>query len=111
MKLFTGKISVGALVGSVCFNALAASDADVDRLTTYATLLGRAVGCGLNTSSEAARVGDWMDQRFLPGSDDQQTYLPIFMAGVQENARRQSQGESPDSCASVKEQYSLVKWP
>lgn len=44
MKLLVKRVSVGALLGGACFNALAASDADVDRLTTYASLLGRAVG-------------------------------------------------------------------
>lgn len=92
-------------------SAQAASDADVNKLTTYAVMLGRAAGCGFSVTSEASQVGSWMDRRFKPGSADQKTYLPIFMAGVRENADRQSRGLSPDDCSTVRQQFSLVSWP
>lgn len=92
-------------------SAQAASDADINKLTTYAVMLGRAAGCGLSVTGEASQVGSWMDRRFKPGSADQKTYLPIFMAGVRENADRQSRGLSPDDCSTVREQFSLVSWP
>lgn len=101
-----------ALLTALSLNsAHAASDADVNKLTTYAVMLGRAAGCGLSVDSEASQVGSWMDRRFKPGSADQRTYLPIFMAGVRENADRQSKGLSPDDCGTVREQFSLLDWP
>lgn len=101
-----------ALLTALSINsAHAASDADVNKLTTYAVMLGRAAGCGLSVDSEASQVGSWMDRRFKPGSSDQRTYLPIFMAGVRENADRQAKGLSPDDCGTVREQFSLVDCP
>lgn len=100
-----------AILSFLSQSSLAASDADIDRLTTYAVILGRAVGCGISTSYEASRVGDWMDRKFPPGSADQKIYLPIFMNGVRENAEKQSRGLSPDDCGSVEEQFNMVRWP
>lgn len=31
----------------------AASDTDIDRMTSYAVILGRAAGCGINTDKES----------------------------------------------------------
>lgn len=101
-----------ALITAFSLNsAQAATDTDINKLTTYAVMLGRAAGCGLSVTNEASQVGSWMDRRFKPGSADQQMYLPIFMAGVRENADRQSRGLSPDDCSTVRQQFSLVDWP
>jgi hypothetical protein len=50
--------------------AIAASQADIDKLTTYAVVLGRAVACGANLDDASRRVGRWMDRTFPPGSKD-----------------------------------------
>lgn len=99
------------LLGAASTAAHAASDADINKLTSFAVMLGRAAGCGLSVTDQAGRVGSWMDERFKPGSVDQQMYLPIFMAGVRDNADRQSNGLSPDDCGTVREQFALVDWP
>lgn len=99
------------LMGLASSAAQAASDADINKLTSYAVMLGRAFGCGLSVTDQAGRVGSWMDRRFKPGSGDQQMYLPIFMAGVRDSADRQSRGLSPDNCSTVHEQFALVDWP
>jgi hypothetical protein len=91
--------------------ALAASAADVDRLTTYAVILGRGVACGAPTHDASSRVGRWMDRTFPPGSQDQKTYLPIFMQGVQYHAQQQKDGKSPDSCATVRRNFGTFPWP
>lgn len=89
----------------------AASDADIDKLTSYAVFIGRAIACGANTSYASGRVGAWMDKKFPPGSKDQQIYLPIFIAGVKYHAEQQKSGHSPDSCSTVLHQFNLVSWP
>lgn len=104
-------LTFAVLLGVVSTAAQAASDADINKLTSYAVMLGRAAGCGLSVTDQASRVGSWMDRRFKPGSVDQQTYLPIFMEGVRDNADRQSKGLSPDDCSTVREQFALVEWP
>ena len=90
---------------------LAATKGDIDALTSYAVFLGRGVACGVNIKPEMQRVGVWMDRRFPPGSEDQQTFLPIFIQGVQHHAQLQKDGNSPDTCSKVREQYERVPWP
>lgn len=90
--------------------ALSADPADVDRLTTYATLLGRAIGCGLQTDQASRDIGGWMDKKFAPGSSDQRTYLPIFMAGVQYHAEQQRNGKSSDTCTEVARVFRSTSW-
>ena len=91
--------------------ALAASEADIDKLTTYATILGRAVACGNSIEAPMSRVGRWIDKKFPSGSNDQRIYLPIFMEGVRHHAKMQKDGESPDSCSSVTQTFSTFPWP
>lgn len=88
----------------------AASPKDIDRLTSYAVLFGRGAACGLDTSIAAEEIGLWMDQRFPPGSSDQQTYLPIFASGTEYYARMQAEGKSPDSCAAVRRSFAKMRW-
>lgn len=85
--------------------------AAIDRLTTYAVLLGRGVGCGIDTRSPMAKVGGLLDRVAPPGSTDQQVYLPMFMAGVEQNARAQATGRSPDSCNTVARAIRQHPWP
>ena len=51
-------------------SAIAASPAEIDKLTTYAVILGRATACGINTKEASSRVGTWMDRTFPPASAD-----------------------------------------
>lgn len=90
---------------------MAASEADIDRLTTYAVIIGRAIACGVDTNDAMRRVGAWMDRKFPPGSSDQKTYLPIFMNGVEYHAAQQANGKSPDTCAQVKSTFRKMQWP
>jgi hypothetical protein len=52
-----------------------------------------------------------MDEVFPPGSADQQVYLPIFVQGMAYHAQQQQSGESPDSCASLKQTLDSMPWP
>jgi len=89
----------------------AATDVDIDKLTTYAVVIGRAMACGVDTEPAMKDVGKWMDRRFPPGSSDQQIYLPIFSQGVQYHAQQQADGKSPDSCSSVRRTFTRMVWP
>lgn len=91
--------------------AIAASTTDIEKLTTYSVLLGRAIACGINTKDASSKVGYWIDKRFPPGSEDQITYLPIFMQGMQYHAQQQSLGKSPDDCSAVSRAYNSMPWP
>ena len=91
--------------------ANAASSSDIDKLTTYAVILGRATACGINTKEASSKVGAWMDRTFPPGSSDQMTYLPILMSGMQYNAQQQASGNSPDSCSAVLRAFNAMHLP
>ncbi len=80
-------------------------------MTTYATILGRAIGCRINVDSEMTRVGKWMDLTFPPGTALQRTYLPIFLEGIKHHALEQRQGRSPDSCETIQKEVREFPWP
>ncbi len=90
--------------------AMAASAADLESMSRMALLLGRAVGCGLDTQRAVKAISTWLDQTFPPGSAEQTRYLRTFSADVRRHARQQQSGDSPDSCADVAEALNAVNW-
>ena len=86
-----------------------ASDSDIDKLTTYAVILGRAVACGIDTSNATSRVGAWMDRTFL--KNEKATYLVIMVEGMQYHAEQQRAGKSPDTCDAVRRSFAKIAWP
>jgi len=84
---------------------------NIDTMTSYAVIIGRASGCGVNTSPEMARIGKWFDANFSSDSKEKSTQLLIFMAGVKHHADMQYRGESPDSCEQVRKVYNTISWP
>jgi hypothetical protein len=110
---FIGILFVSIFMSSLfCpVQTLAASEDDIDRLTTYAAIIGRAVACGVNTENALRRVDAWIDKRFPPGSSDQKKYLPIYINAVQYHADQQASGKSPDTCSQVKKNFRKMQWP
>ena len=96
---------------STLSQVFAATEEDVDKLTTYAVIVGRAIACGIDTENEMREIGAWMDKRFPPGSNDQSTYLIVFTHAVKLSAEMQRDGKSPDSCSKVRRLYSQMPWP
>jgi hypothetical protein len=79
----------------------------VDRMTTYAVILGREVACGIpNTQDAFTRVGKWMDAQNLT-----KQYLATFTIGVKHSAEQQRDGNTPDSCSKVKSMSASFPWP
>lgn len=87
------------------------TDADVNRLTSYAVFIGRATACGVDTGAAVEAVGTWIEAKMPPGSADRATLFPIFAQGMQDSARMQSQGRSPDTCDQVLTQFARISWP
>lgn len=82
---------------------------EIDRLTTYATLLGRAAACNVPSAAGAQRVGQWLERR-VPAHQRQQ-WLGVMVGGMHRAAADQQQGRSPDSCAQVRRALAGVAWP
>lgn len=83
----------------------------IDRVSTYAVLIGRGAACGVNTKGYAGRVGSWVDRVAPPGSSAQQTLLSQLMQGSYYHAQQQASGQSPDSCDTVARAISNFGWP
>lgn len=105
-------ITILTIVGflTLALPVYAASEKDIDKMTTFAVILGLAIGCGIDTAQASKAAGSWFDRRFPPGSKDQKTYLPIFTEGIKMHAQNQASGRSPDTCADVSRQFKLMKW-
>jgi hypothetical protein len=83
----------------------------IDRISTYAVLIGRGAACGVDVSEPARRVGVWLDRVAPPGSAAQQTLLPMLTQQGQYHAQQQSSGRSPDDCATVARAIARFQWP
>ena len=83
---------------------------DSDRMTTYATALGRAAGCGIEISPQGAQMGRWIRSITAPGRDEEAMML-AFKVGLVAAEKAQLDGESPDSCSQVRTSYRRFVWP
>jgi hypothetical protein len=92
-------------------SAQATSTADIEKMTTYATLIGRALACGVDVNYAVERVGEWMDKVFPPGSTTQRACLSLFVKTVRYHAKQQARGNSPAFCGWVERKFSETKWP
>jgi hypothetical protein len=105
------KKTVLLLIGilGLATSALADGRDDCWRVTTYATMLGRAQACGQDITDSSSRVGKWMDTTFFGSERDAQGQ--IFTNTIQYSAEKQKMGQSPYSCSSVVKSYMETKWP
>ncbi len=83
----------------------------IDKVSTYAVLIGRGAACGVDVSGPSERVGAWMDRVAPPGSSAQLTLLPMFMQQSRYHAARQASGQSPDACSTVQLAVQTYPWP
>ena len=111
MIRIVGLLAFAATALSFQSPVIASSETDIDKMTTYAVILGRGIACGADSATASSRVGAWMDRVFPPGSQDQKLYLPIFVQGVQYHAQLQRNGKTPDSCATVNRNFNSFPWP
>ena len=111
--MYLGRIVLSsALALCVAATSLAqgVSNAQADQAAKLAMLLGRGVGCDLDTGRANRMIGAWLDHTFPPGSARQDIYLDMFADTVRFHAARQRAGNSPDSCADVAEAFETLDW-
>jgi hypothetical protein len=88
-------------------NSTLSKSSAIDRMTTYTTVLGRGIGCGVSgTETASSRFGAWMDSQGLT-----KNYLLVAAAGIKMAAEQQRAGNSPDSCSTVRVQFASFPWP
>ncbi len=110
---------IAFLILQISTPAFSAREKDIDKLTTYSVVLGRAVACGPNADQSfrtrymdaMRKVGGWMDRAFPPGSPERVTAWRLFTEGMEYHAEQQKSGRSPDSCSAVLRSFSTFPWP
>jgi hypothetical protein len=95
---------------SVAGNAAAASDSNVQTLERFALLLGRGIGCKLNTDEAVAYIHNWFEQTFPAVSAERQRNLSHFKEVVLYNAQQQRSGKSPDDCGNIRNAFKSLGW-
>jgi hypothetical protein len=85
------------------------TDRDLEVMALYATMIGRGVACGENITPPMLSVGRWMRRIFT--ASEQSRYLAVFVFGIENAARDQKSGASPDTCRSVSREFVRMKWP
>jgi hypothetical protein len=98
------------LAVGIAGNAAAASDTDIQTLERFALLLGRGIGCELNTDQAVAYIDAWFEQTFPPVSAERQRNLSHFKEIVRFHAQEQRSGESPDDCSNMSNAFKALGW-
>jgi hypothetical protein len=81
-------------------------DSAVDKLTTYSTVIGRALACKVDVSKQMDVVQDWFDNR-VP-KKYQAEFNSTFNIGVLYAAKQQVEGKSPDDCTTVRKHFNQI---
>jgi hypothetical protein len=98
------------LAAGLAGSAAAASDADVRTLERFGLLLGRGIGCELNTAQAVAYINAWFEERFPPVSAERQRNLSHFREITRFHAQEQRSGASPDECSNVSNAFKALGW-
>jgi hypothetical protein len=62
---------------TIALPVYAASEKDIDKMTTFAVILGRAIGCGIDTAQASEAVGAWLDKSFRLASRIKRLFADI----------------------------------
>jgi hypothetical protein len=81
----------------------------MDRLTTYTSVLGRGMGCGIDTQRAQQRVYAWLTATF-PASE-QNMAKQLYLLGIGVALKQQQAGATPDSCQTLAASFSSFPWP
>lgn len=73
-----------------------------DRMASYTTIIGRAMGCGLDVEKKSTELGRWIDRSFAHDLNAKAQYIKIASDGLVYHANQQSNGQSPDNCSDVR---------
>lgn len=72
-----------------------------DKMATYATVIGRAIGCGYDVSKQSTELGRWIDKTFSYDLKMKAIYTKVAADGMAYHADLQSRGSTPTTCTEV----------
>lgn len=79
----------------------------LDRLTTYASIVGRGMACNVPSAPKrAAQVGAWLKREGLS-----QQYGGIYLQSIKIAVEQQKNGKTPDSCQKISSVFDSFPWP
>jgi hypothetical protein len=88
--------------------AIAATSRDMDRVTGFGSVIGRAMACDLEWEPQTFLVMAWMDSRFRERAPD---IAEQFVQVVAQNRNGQLTGEFPEDCNEVAAIFAEIVWP
>lgn len=81
-----------------------------ERLGVYASILGRAAACNIDTQRDAERVAQWID-RVSAGDRDRSVRMILFAMGLEQHAESQRSGYSIETCTEIRDRYQALDLP
>lgn len=91
-------------------SALDGDQERVDRLGIYASVLGRAAACDIDTANDRERVTRWIDRNAADYRERAVRHI-LFALGLEQHADSQRSGYSIASCAQIRSQYHALDLP
>lgn len=73
-----------------------------DRMATYTTVIGRAMGCRFDVTRQISELGDWIDNTFSYDPEMRRVFGNISADGLVYHANLQSSGRTPTTCSEVR---------
>lgn len=91
-------------------SALDGSDQKGELLGVYASILGRAAACDIDTEVDRERVARWID-RNAADHRERAVRRILFALGLEQHAASQRSGYSIDSCTEIRSRYHALDLP
>ena len=76
------------------------TDAEINRLVTFSTMVGRALACGENVDSQRNNIGEWLNGK-ISDPAARGAYTEVAIEAVSKAAMQQRSGLTPDTCEAV----------
>lgn len=67
------------------------TNAQIDRMITFATMIGRGIGCGINVDAQTHNIAHWLNAN-VPSGETRRVYVITVEAAVQSAAIEQQSG-------------------
>lgn len=83
---------------------------EFDRLGIYASILGRAAACDIDTANDEERVTRWID-RNAADHRERAVRRILFALGLEQHAASQRSGYSIESCTEIRSRYHALDLP
>lgn len=106
MKKFCFFLIIVLAVGVCAGNVHAVSEGEYQKASLYAFILGRASGCGVDTSEKGYGLIDWVKRTFPAGEHDGIISGILLISAEQQ--KLQKSGQTGESCSKIREIFNKM---